>query len=346
MYFAYRRTSLSGHPRETSNAPGLAVDRTAAGLRAKDLGSPSRADLRFLLRRGGGTGDSAGPKAIRKLAVRPEIVAKTVPSRVARIARSTSLYVLLGALGIVAARSSAVQDNLRALPAEADKDCIGITRQQADAILKELTRIRQILEKQGRSGLAEQMPMLPQTRRLSLKGKVSLGSGQAPIAIVEFADFECPYCRQFQSTVFAEIRRRYIDTGKVRFVIRDFPLSTHANAMQAAEAARCAGDQGKYWPMHDALFSEPPKLDQIGLAEHAESLALDVDMFRSCLARGKHKPDIETDMQVAGALEINGTPSFLIGKITGEEVEGSIIVGSQRLSAFDAKLKEMGATLP
>jgi protein-disulfide isomerase len=346
MYFAYRRTSLSGHPRETSNAPGLAVDRTAAGLRAKDLGSPSRADLRFLLRRGGGTGDSAGPKAIRKLAVRPEIVAKTVPSRVARIARSTSLYVLLGALGIAAARSSVGQDNLRALPAEADKDCIGITRQQADAILKELTRIRQILEKQGRSGLAEQMPMLPQTRRLSLKGGVSLGSGQAPIAIVEFADFECPYCRQFQSTVFAEIRRRYIDTGKVRFVIRDFPLSTHANAMQAAEAARCAGDQGKYWPMHDALFSEPPKLDQIGLAEHAESLALDVDMFRSCLARGKHKPDIETDMQVAGALEINGTPSFLIGKITGEEVEGSIIVGSQRLSAFDAKLKEMGETLP
>lgn len=125
--------------------------------------------------------DSAGPKAIRELALRPEIVAKSVPdSRVARIARSTSLCVLLGALGIVAARSSAVQDNLRALPAEADKDCIGITRQQADAILKELRRIRQILEKQGRSGLAEQMPVLPQIRRLSLKGGVSLGSGQAP----------------------------------------------------------------------------------------------------------------------------------------------------------------------
>jgi protein-disulfide isomerase len=284
---------------------------------------------------------------MRELAVRPEIVAKTVPdSRVARIARSTSLYVLLGALGIAAARSSAAQDDLRALPAEADKYCTGITRQQADAILKELTRIRQILEKQGRSGLAEQMPVLPQIRRLSLKGGVSLGSSTAPIVIVEFTDFECPYCRQFQSTVFAEIRRRYIDTGKVRFVIRDFPLSTHANAMQAAEAARCAGDQGKYWPMHDALFSEPPKLDQIGLGGYAESLALDVDTFRSCLAGEKHKPDIESDMQAAGALEINGTPSFLIGRITGEEVEGSIIVGSQRLSAFDAKLKEMGATLP
>lgn len=155
-----------------------------------------------------------------------------------------------------------------------------------------------------------------------------------------------PYCREFQSTVFAEIRRRYIDTGKVRFVIRDFPSSIHANAMQAAEAARCAGDQGKYWPMHDSLFSEPAKLDQIGLGEHAESLALDLDMFRSCLAGGRHKHDIETDMQVAGALQNNGTPSFLIGKITGEEVEGSIIVGSQRLSAFEATLKEMGATPP
>jgi len=98
--------------------------------------------------------------------------------------------------------------------------------------------------------------------------------------------------------------------------------------------------------MHDALFSEPPKLDQIGLGGYAESLALDVDTFRSCLAGEKHKPDIESDMQAAGALEINGTPSFLIGRITGEEVEGSIIVGSQRLSAFDAKIKEIGATLP
>jgi protein-disulfide isomerase len=288
-----------------------------------------------------------GGESNRELAVRPEIVAETVSdSRVAHIARSASLYVLLGALGIAAARSSVAQDTLRALPPEADKGCIGITRQQADSILNELTRIRQILERQGRSGLAEQMPVLPQIRRLSLKGGASLGSGQAPVAIVEFTDFECTYCRQFQSTVFAMIRRRYIDTGKVRFVIRDFPLSIHAHAIQAAEAARCAGDQGKYWPMHDALFSEPPKLDQIGLGEHAGSLALDVDMFRSCLAGGKHKPDIETDMQAAGALQIDGTPSFLIGKITGEEVEGSIIVGSQPLSAFEAKLKEMGATPP
>jgi protein-disulfide isomerase len=277
-----------------------------------------------------------------------EITAKTAPIRRSpRPRRSVGPCVLFRALTAVLAASSSAADNSGGgLQVGTTKDDVGITRQQADAILKELTRIRQILEKQSGSSFAEQTPVPPKIHRVSLRGGVSLGSAHAPIVIVEFTDFECHYCRQFQSTAFAEIRKKYIDTGEVRFVVRDLPLSMHANAMQAAEAARCAGDQGKYWPMHDALFSEPPKLDQTGLGEHAKSVALDLDMFRSCMASGKHKPDIETDMQVADTLKINATPSFLIGKTTGEEVEGSIIVGSLDLSAFGANLKEMRATSP
>jgi protein-disulfide isomerase len=222
----------------------------------------------------------------------------------------------------------------------------GITRQQADEILNELKAIRQLLEKQNRQGPNQlpRMPEVPQTGELRLEGGYSLGSGDAPVTIVEFTDYQCPYCRQFESTTFDKLRKKYIDTGKVRFVVRDFPLvEAHPNAMQAAEAAHCAGDQGQFWPMHDALFSDASKLGKNGLIDSAESLKLDMPVFRSCLENGKHKLEIQNDQQVASSLQINGTPSFLVGKTTGEEVSGAIIVGAQPFSVFEAKLKETEA---
>jgi len=216
-----------------------------------------------------------------------------------------------------------------------------ITRQQADDILNELRQIRQLLERQSKPGLPSRMPaVVPQTGKLRLDGGFSLGSSDAPLAIVEFTDYECPFCRQFESTTFAEIRKKYIDTGKVRFVIRDFPLDGHPDAMPAAEAARCAGDQGKFWPMHDALFSDVGKLGQKGLIDYAEALTLDAGTFRSCLESGKHKLEVQNDVQVAASLQINATPSFLIGRITRDEVSGSIVLGALPFSAFEAKLKE------
>src|SRR5665213_2353557 len=134
----------------------------------------------------------------------------------------------------------------------------GITRQQADDILSELKAIRQLLEKQyrpGAPGRLPPMPEIPQTGKLRLEGGFSLGSNDAPVTIVEFTDYQCPFCRGFESTTFSEIRKKYIDTGKVRFVVRDLPLAEmHPDAMQAAEAAHCAGDQGQFWRMHDVLF--------------------------------------------------------------------------------------------
>jgi protein-disulfide isomerase len=212
----------------------------------------------------------------------------------------------------------------------------GITRKQADDILNELRQIRQLLEAQNKTA--------PVTVRLKLDRGFSLGSSGAPLAIVEFTDYECPFCRQFQSTTFAEIRKQYIDTGKVRFVVRDFPLSNHPHAFPAAEAAHCAADQGEFWPMHDALFSDPAQLVQKRLVEHAGSLKLDVEVFRSCLQSGKHKPEIQTDMQIGAALQVQGTPSFLIGKIVSEEVAGTIMMGALPFSAFEVKLKEAEAT--
>jgi protein-disulfide isomerase len=231
-------------------------------------------------------------------------------------------------------------------PSDSAKDS-GITRQQADDILDELRAIRRLLEKQNQPAVRSQlppMPQVPQTGKLRLEGGYSLGSKGAPVTIVEFTDYQCPFCRTFESTTFAEIRKKYIDTGKVRFVIRDFPLAQmHPDATQAAEAAHCAGDQGQFWPMHDALFGDASKLGKDGLIDSAANLKLDMEAFRSCLDSGKHKLEIQKDQQVASSLQINGTPAFLVGKTAGEEVSGAIIVGAQPFSVFEAKFKEAQA---
>jgi protein-disulfide isomerase len=223
----------------------------------------------------------------------------------------------------------------------------GITRQQADDILDELRAIRRLLEKQDRTarpGQVPPMPQVPQTGKLRLEGGYSLGASNAPVTIVEFTDYQCPYCRTFESTTFAEIRKKYVDTGKVRFVVKDFPLAQmHPDATQAAEAAHCAGDQGQFWDMHDALFSDASKLGKKGLLDSAASLKLDMEAFRSCLDSGKHKLEIQKDQQVASSLQINGTPAFLVGKTVDEVVSGAIIFGALPFSVFEAKLKEVQA---
>ena len=183
---------------------------------------------------------------------------------------------------------------------------------------------------------------MPTSGKLKLDGEFARGSDAAPVAIVEFTDYECPFCRQFESTTLREITKKYVDTGKVRLLVHDFPLNIHANAANAAEAARCAADQGKFWTMHDSLFSGPGKLALPDLIARADSMRLDATAYRSCLESGKHKPEVLKAIKTASGMQITATPSFLIGKTQGEVVEGAIIVGAQPLSVFEAKLREAG----
>ena len=247
--------------------------------------------------------------------------------------RAVTTALLLSLVG-----SATAKDKPKQPPQDTAKDA-PITRQQADDILAELKQIRQLLE----GVIKPQAPPVPQTGKLNIEGSYTLGSADAPVTMVGFTDYQCPFCRQFENTTFAQIRKQYIDTGKVRFVIHDFPLSNHPDAMPAAEAARCAGDQHKFWEMHDALFSEPAKLGKQALIDSAGTLKLDVEAFRSCLDSGKHKQEIQNDLQVATSLQIQATPSFLIGKTKGDEVSGAIVVGAQPFSAFEQKIKEAEA---
>src|SRR6185295_197816 len=165
-----------------------------------------------------------------------------------------------------------------------------ITRQQADDILNELRQIRQLLERQAKPQ-APQAPAPEQIIRakVNLDGVPMVGSKDAPLTIVEFTDYQCPFCQRFHVTTFKDLKKNYIDTGKVRFYSRDMPLDFHANAMRAAQAGRCAADQNQFWGLREAMSANPDKLDLENIIAFGSELKMDVGALRKCITDEKHK---------------------------------------------------------
>jgi protein-disulfide isomerase len=165
---------------------------------------------------------------------------------------------------------------------------------------------------------------------VSLVGDPFKGSEKAPVTIVKFEDFHCPFCKQVQPT-FNELLSRY--NGKVRLVHKDLPLeSIHPQARQAAEAARCAYEQGKFWEYHDKLYANSPKASTDDLKSYAKEIGLDVDSFDRCFASGKYKAVVQQDLNEGAKLGLTGTPTFFIN--------GREISGNQPLIAFEAIIDE------
>jgi protein-disulfide isomerase len=220
---------------------------------------------------------------------------------------------------------------------------VPLTKDQGDAILKELREIKQLLARpqQQQAPAAPSVP--PKPENLTVKGDAIyvLGKSDAPLTLVEFTDYQCPFCGRFETTTFPEIKKNYIDTGKVRFILRDLPLDFHPFALKAAQSVHCAGDQGKYWEMKELVFKNQNKIDVDSLAGYAKDLSLNGDTFKSCMADGKHLKEIGDEAKYAASLGITGTPTFVLGKAVGDSVEGRVIVGAQPLAAFEAAINEM-----
>jgi protein-disulfide isomerase len=172
---------------------------------------------------------------------------------------------------------------------------------------------------------------------VSVDDDPSLGSPDAPVTIVEFSDFQCPYCSGFYSDTFGQIKEQYIDTGKVKLVYRDFPLSSiHQYAEKAAEAADCANEQGKFWEYSDILFSDQADWNTVGVAkfkEYAGQLGLNTDKFNSCLDSGSMAQEIQNDFDQGRQYGVSGTPSFF--------VNGELITGAQPFSVFKQKIDSL-----
>lgn len=220
-----------------------------------------------------------------------------------------------------------------------------ITKEQADAMVSELKQIRQLLEKQ-QAQLAAVMapkptpaPAPPQKVQMSVgNGWYSIGRADAPVTLVEFGDFQCPFCKKFHTDAYAELKKNYVDTGKVRFVSRDLPLEFHPYALKAAEAARCAGDQGKYWELRNALYTDSAAPDESVIKKAAETLSLDVAALQSCIASDKYKSEVQKDAAEAATLQISGTPTFVLAKSAKDKLDGVRIVGAQPFAAFQSAI--------
>jgi protein-disulfide isomerase len=214
-----------------------------------------------------------------------------------------------------------------------------MTSEQGDAILKELREIKQLLVKQQQpSPPAVPTPGMPKNLTVKADGIHVLGNSDAPLTMVEFTDYQCPFCGRFEATTLPKIKKNYIDTGKMRLIVRDLPLDgLHPYAMKAAQAAHCAGDQGKFWQMKDLLFKNQNKLDSDSLNGYAaKDLGLTGDMFNKCMADGKHLDEIAAEARYAQSLGITGTPTFIIGKAAGDSVEGRVVVGAVPYENFAA----------
>jgi protein-disulfide isomerase len=217
-----------------------------------------------------------------------------------------------------------------------------MTREQGDAILGELRQIRQLLQRQPQQQ-AQQAPQPPrpdEPASVSISGFPLLGKSDAPLTLVMFTDYQCTFCSRFENQTLPEIKKQYIDTGKLRFVVRDLPLPFHPNAPKAAEATYCADEQGKYWELREKLVSNSDKLDIKLLPDYAKMVGLDVEKFSACLESGRYGDKVKASVDLAGKAGISGTPSFVIGRSKGDMMDGVTMVGAQPFAAFDQKLKE------
>ena len=178
---------------------------------------------------------------------------------------------------------------------------------------------------------------------ISIDDDPILGNPEAPVTIIEFADYQCPMCRAFWKETMPRIKEQYVDTGKVQIVFRDFPQSApHPEASAAAMAAECAEDQGKYWEYHDKIFEEQDRRSRGGdvvrfrtadLKRWGKDVGLDTAAFDECVDSERHKAEVEADYADASGVGVNGTPFFFIN--------GRVLAGAHPFSTFENVIEEL-----
>jgi protein-disulfide isomerase len=206
---------------------------------------------------------------------------------------------------------------------------------------KDLQEIKELLKNAAR---APRIPAaLPST--LDTSGVLIKGDTKAPVTIVEFTDMQCPFCSRYAQNTFAQIDNEYIKTGKVRYVVKNFPLeSMHPNAFKAAEATHCAAEQDRAWDMHNRLFANQQKLAADDLDGYAGALGLDSVKFKGCLESGRYAAAIRKEISEGQLSGVTGTPTFFLGTAGGQPNQmkpDRMLSGAQAYSAFKAAIDDL-----
>jgi protein-disulfide isomerase len=177
----------------------------------------------------------------------------------------------------------------------------------------------------SKTALQANAPAPSKRYEVSIDGNPTLGPADAPVTLVEFSDYECPFCIRWYQQVYLRLMKEY--EGKIRFVYRDFPLtSIHPDAAPAALAANCAGEQQAYYRYHDALFSDKYNLGQEAYIQYAADLELNIDAFKTCLNENRYASEVESDMRYGYTIGVTSTPTFYINGIP--------VVGAQPYEVF------------
>ncbi len=170
------------------------------------------------------------------------------------------------------------------------------------------------------------------------------GNPQAPITLVEYSDFTCGFCLKFFQETWPRIREKYIETGKVRFLYRDFPRALQGPGVDAAIAARCAGDQGRYWQMHDQLFTNGGRFNEAAFQRYAQAIGLNQPLFMKCLEEAHHTGPVFQDRSEGVSLGFRGTPGFVLLRTEGEEREKEspiVIPGAFPFEVFEEQIDRL-----
>ena len=224
----------------------------------------------------------------------------------------------------------------------------GITREQGDQIIAELKEIRRTLNDQQKPKVAkgETDETGASVVEVSDSDGQALGAVAASLTLVEFTDYQCPFCKRFHDRSWPELKAKYIDTGKVRYVVRDLPLDIHSSAMPAAIAARCAGQQGKFWPVHEALFKAQDALSPDKIRKTVTGFGVELPAYEKCVADPHTRAGIVADISEAERIGVNGTPGFVLGSKKGTKLSGVLILGSQPTEVFTSRIDALLKAAP
>jgi protein-disulfide isomerase len=217
----------------------------------------------------------------------------------------------------------------------------------ADEIFMQMSEMRKdIRQLQQQVALLEEKLAERETKLapISLNGseKMTLGKQDAALAIVEFSDYECPYCAKHYRNVLPKLKERFIDRGTVKYVLKDFPLDFHEYAKPASLAARCAGEQGQYWAMHDAVFANKGEASDEVIVAVSREKKLDLAALKKCLDDPKQASDVEKDIALGTQLGVQGTPAFIVGRVKGNfVVDYKKLDGVQSFETFAGMIESL-----